>query len=78
MFVPCEFAIRLVIPTVRAFITKELHNTYQLHQREIATLLHVTQSAVSQYLRNKRGYAIPVEYTRARIGFILRILPRIS
>jgi predicted transcriptional regulator len=62
MFVPCEFAVRLIIPTVRAVIAKELHHTYKLRQHEIASLLNVTQSAISQYLRNKRGHAIPVDH----------------
>jgi predicted transcriptional regulator len=61
MFVPCEFAVRLILPTARAFLAKELAHTYQLRQSEIASLLHVTQSAVSQYLRNKRGHTLPVE-----------------
>ena len=61
MIVPCEFAVRMIMPTARAFIAKELHHTYKLRQHEIASRLNVTQSAVSQYLRNKRGHAIPVD-----------------
>jgi predicted transcriptional regulator len=61
MPVPCEFAVRAVIPALRALIARELYGLHHLNQTQIGSLLHVTQSAVSQYIRGSRGRAIDIE-----------------
>jgi predicted transcriptional regulator len=61
MPVPCELAVRAVIPALRALIARELYDIHHLKQPQIAMLLHVTQSAVSQYIRGLRGRAIDLE-----------------
>ena len=58
---PCEFAVRSVVPALRALVARELSTTYQLKQEDIASLLGITQSAVSQYLRHVRGRAVDIE-----------------
>jgi predicted transcriptional regulator len=58
MLVPCELVARSIIPALKAIVAKELNNSYGLNQQEIASLLHVSQPAVSHYLHNLRGQAI--------------------
>jgi len=61
MLVPCEIAVRCVLPVIRAMIAKELMTKHKLKQVEIAKLLKVSQPAISLYLRKKRGKAIDLE-----------------
>jgi hypothetical protein len=58
---PCELAVRVVIPSLRALVAKELTQTYSLKQQEIASALGVTQSAVSQYVRSVRGKTLDLD-----------------
>ncbi|MCW4041913.1 MAG: hypothetical protein NWE83_14325 [Candidatus Bathyarchaeota archaeon] len=58
---PCEFAVRSVVPALRALVAQELSSSYHLKQDDIASLLGITQSAVSQYLRHVRGRAVNIE-----------------
>lgn len=60
--VPCEFAVRAILPALRAMVARELSVTYHLRQHQIARLLDVTQSAISQYLQGLRGRAIDIEH----------------
>ena len=61
MIIPCEMATKAVVPTVRAMVAKELSETYKMKQKDIANLLGLTQSAVSQYLSNIRGRTLDLE-----------------
>jgi predicted transcriptional regulator len=55
MLLPCEVAVKSVIPAIRSAIARELTQTYGLKQREVAQLLGVTQTAVSKYTSHCRG-----------------------
>jgi predicted transcriptional regulator len=61
MPLPCELAVKSIVPAVRALVAKELRQGYGMKQNDIARLLGVTQSAVSQYARNARGRALAVD-----------------
>ena len=61
MIVPCEIAVKSVIPAVKALIAKELVEKRGLKQDEAAEILGVSQSAVSKYTRKVRGYVIKVD-----------------
>ena len=61
MLMPCEVAVKSVMPALRALVAKELTRTYNLKQNEVADLLGVTQTAVSKYLRHVRGRVIEIE-----------------
>jgi predicted transcriptional regulator len=50
----CEKIAKL-LPVVRANIAKELIKNYNLSQEKVAEILGVTQSAISQYMKNIRG-----------------------
>ena len=56
---PCELIVWYVIPTIRAELAKELIKL-GLSQKEVSEKLGITQSAVSQYVKDKRGKGIPV------------------
>jgi predicted transcriptional regulator len=58
MSVPCEVAVKCVLPVARAMIAKELVTKYKLKQTEAAQLLKVSQPAISHYGRKTRGKAI--------------------
>ena len=61
MLVPCEIAVKCLLPPVRAMIAKQLMTEHNLKQAEAAKLLGVSQSAVSLYYRKMRGKAIDLE-----------------
>jgi predicted transcriptional regulator len=54
----CETVSQYVLPTMRALIAKRLMDKYKLTQQNAALKLGLTQSAVSQYIRNLRGSKI--------------------
>ena len=61
MSVPCEVAVKCVLPVVRAMVAKELMTVDGLRQVDVAKLLRVSQPAISLYGRNMRGRAIDFE-----------------
>jgi len=61
LIIPCEIAVKSVIPAIKAAIVKQLINQYNLKQNQVAELLGISQSAVSKYIRQVRGYTIKME-----------------
>ena len=61
MLIPCEVAVKCVIPVLRAMIAKNLMTKHRLKQLDVANLLGVSQSAVSLYGRKIRGKAMDLE-----------------
>ncbi|MCX8171050.1 MAG: helix-turn-helix domain-containing protein [Candidatus Bathyarchaeota archaeon] len=55
MYLPCESIGRHLTPIFRAYLAKELIEKHGFTQVEAAKKLGITQAAVSQYLRLKRG-----------------------
>ena len=51
----CELAIKYVLPAIRYLVAKELREKHHFTQEKAANALGVTQPAISQYLRSKRG-----------------------
>ncbi len=56
---PCELIVWYVVPTIRAELAKEMIKL-GLSQKDVSEKLGITQSAVSQYMKDKRGKGIPV------------------
>ncbi|MFX0067315.1 MAG: transcriptional regulator [Candidatus Hermodarchaeota archaeon] len=46
---------RNFLPSVRAYLVKQLYQKYHLTQEEVSKILGITQPAVSQYLTGVRG-----------------------
>ena len=54
----CEIASQYLLPTLRALVAKTLMEKYKLTQQDTALKLGLTQSAISQYMRQLRGSKI--------------------
>ena len=52
---PCELIVWYLLPSLRRELARILVEECHLTQREAARKLGMTESAVSQYLRSKRG-----------------------
>ena len=55
-----EVAAKYVYPSLRRRLVEILYKEHKLTQTQVAELLHITQSAVSRYLRMNRGALIEV------------------
>lgn len=55
MKIPCELVVWYVLPTIRREVAKELVKTHGMSQAEVARKFGVTDAAISQYLKKKRG-----------------------
>jgi len=64
MSMPCEVAVKSLVPAIRALMAKELTQTHKLKQDETARLLGITQAAVSKYTSQIRGRALNIEKIR--------------
>ena len=78
MMMPCEVAVKSVIPAIRAHIAKELSQTHKMKQTDIARTLGITQTAVSKYLGNVRGQAITLGDTKEINAMINQIASTIA
>ena len=56
----CEIASQYLLPTLRALIAKNLMEKYHMTQQDAASKIGLTQSAVSQYMRQLRGSKIKI------------------
>lgn len=65
MLLPCEVAVKSVIPAIRSAIARELTQNYGLKQIVVAELLGVTQTAVSKYTSYCRGTVLEVKEVEA-------------
>jgi len=61
MIMPCEVAVKSVVPSIRAFVARELTQTYQMKQSDVAQILGITQTAVSKYTRQVRGAFLKID-----------------
>jgi len=61
MLLPCEIAVKCLLPSVRAIMAKTLTTKHNLTQMEAAKLLGISQPAISLYDRRRRGKAINLE-----------------
>ncbi|MCW1301488.1 MAG: helix-turn-helix domain-containing protein [Candidatus Nanoarchaeia archaeon] len=58
MPIPCQITIKYFIPAIRARVAKILVKEYNMTQMEIASLLGISQAAVSKYLSGKYGNVV--------------------
>ena len=61
MLLPCEVAVKSLVPSLRSTIAKKLAETYGFKQEKVGELLGVTQTAVSKYVRHVRGTALQIK-----------------
>jgi predicted transcriptional regulator len=70
LILPCEVAVRSVVPAIKALMARQLMEEQGLNQEEVAELLGVSQSAVSKYSRKIRGHSLNVEDVKEIHPFI--------
>jgi len=63
MLMPCEVAVKSLVPSIRAYIANELTQTYEMRQVDVAALLGITQTAISKYSNQIRGAALKIDQT---------------
>jgi predicted transcriptional regulator len=61
MKIPCELIVWYVLPSIRRELARELVETHNLTQAEVARKFGVTDAAISQYLKKKRGINKEIE-----------------
>ena len=61
LILPCEVAVKSVVPAVKAMIAQQLVEQHGLKQDQVADILGISQSAVSKYSKKVRGYVIEVD-----------------
>lgn len=61
MLTPCEVAVKIALPSVRAMVANELMSRHNLNQAEAAKLLGISQPAVSLYQQKLRGNSLDLE-----------------
>lgn len=61
MILPCEVAVKSVVPAIKAMMAKELVDEHGLKQDKVAEILGMSQSAVSKYSRKVRGHVIRID-----------------
>lgn len=55
MKIPCEIVVWYVLPTIRREVARELVFEHGMSQAQVARKFEVTDAAISQYLKKKRG-----------------------
>ncbi|MCS7114151.1 MAG: hypothetical protein RMJ15_04685 [Nitrososphaerota archaeon] len=61
MLIPCEVAVKSLLPPTRAALANALINKRGFKQVEAAKLLEISQPAISLYNRKMRGKALNLE-----------------
>ncbi len=61
MKIPCEIVVWYVLPMIRRELSRELVQAHGMTQAEVARMFGVTDAAISQYLKKKRGSMPEVE-----------------
>ena len=61
LITPQEIQIQIILPAIRKELARVLVEEKNMKQKEVAQMLGVTESAISQYMRDKRGSNIVFE-----------------
>jgi hypothetical protein len=70
MKIPCEVVVWYILPTIRREVAKELVSSHGMSQAEVARKFGVTDAAISQYLKKKRGDSSTIERSQKYPDFI--------
>ncbi len=73
MKIPCEIVVWYVLPIVRREVANELVSVHHMSQAQVARKFGVTDAAISQYLKKKRGDSDIIVNSTKYPEFISRI-----
>lgn len=73
MKIPCELIVWYVLPNIRRELAKELVEGHGLTQAEVARRFGVTDAAISQYMKKKRGANQEMEESKGYDDFMLQV-----
>lgn len=75
---PCEVAVKSVVPSIRAYIAIELTQTYDMRQVDVAALLGITQTAISKYTNQIRGATLAINQTEEIASMLKNIASQLA
>jgi len=78
MLLPCEIAVKSVVPSIRAFIAIELTQSHKMKQNDVADILGITQTAISKYKRQVRGTVIKINDSEEIRSMVQQITNQIA
>jgi predicted transcriptional regulator len=55
LLLPCEVGVKTILPAVKAIMARNIVENHGFKEKETATLLGLSQSAVSRYMTRDRG-----------------------
>ena len=61
LLLPCEVGVQTVLPAIRALMARTIVEKHGMNEKQAATLLGLSQSAISRYTRKNRGNIITIE-----------------
>ena len=73
MLLPAEIETRVSVPAIRALVARKLVKEHHMNQQDIAKALGLTQAAVSNYLRGRRGAGFSEDDLASIDGIITQI-----
>jgi predicted transcriptional regulator len=78
MLLPCEIAVKSLVPSIRAFIAMELTQSYKMKQNDVADILGITQTAISKYKRQVRGTVIKINDSEEILSMMQQLTNQIA
>ncbi len=78
MPMPCEVAVKSVVPSIRAIIAIELTKSHQMKQNDVAKILGITQTAVSKYICQVRGSVIKFDDSQEIRSMVQQVTGQIA
>ncbi len=78
MLTPYEVAVKSVIPALRRMVAEKLIRSHSFTQQRAASVLGVSQSAISRYDTRNRGVAIDLESHRDVVEMIDDLADKIA
>lgn len=70
MILPCEVAVKTVLPAIKAIMARSIVEKHDLNEKQTADLLGLSQSAVSRYIGRERGNLLNIESTPEILALI--------
>lgn len=72
---PCEYAVRVIFPSIRSSIARVLLNEYGISKYTIAKVLGTTPAAITFYIEGRRGdkYSKRIEETPELANIVRKV-----